>query len=74
MTFSSAIHGTTCYISTRKTSRRVFSLLPAYSTSEKLIFEPGDKLMVMGEIKILLLGGFATSRCHLDQVIFQFND
>ena len=74
MTFSSAIHGTTCSISTRKTSRRVFFLLPAYSASEKLIFEPGDKLRVLGKIKILLMGGFATSRCHLDQVIFQFND
>jgi hypothetical protein len=48
--------------------------LPAYSASEKLIFEPGDKLRVLGEIKILLMGGFAISRSHLDQIIFQFND
>jgi hypothetical protein len=74
MTFSSAIHGTTCSISMRKTSRRVFFLLPAYSASEKLILEPGDKLRALGNFKILLIGGFATSRCHLDQVIFQFND
>src|SRR6266568_7535332 len=38
MTFSSALHGTTNSISSRKTSRRVFFLLPAYSASAKLIW------------------------------------
>src|SRR6266568_7478030 len=38
MTFSSAFHGTTNSISSRKTSRRVFFLLPAYSASAKLIW------------------------------------
>src|SRR5215831_15677560 len=37
MTFSSAFHGTTVSISSRKTSRLVFFLLPAYSASAKLI-------------------------------------
>src|SRR5580765_4522037 len=36
MTFSSTFQGTTCSISSRKTSRLVFFLLPAYSASEKL--------------------------------------
>ena len=38
MTFSNAFRGTTCSISSRKTSRRVFFLLPAYSASAKLIW------------------------------------
>ena len=38
MAFSSAFQGTTCSISSRKTSRRVFLRLPAYSASEKLIW------------------------------------